>query len=220
MMSEAPINLEPTVRIVMPRRWVPTARLGMALAKGGFIVDAVCPPRHPIEMTSCARKISHYRGLSPLQSFSSAIAEHRPDLIVPGDDLATWHLHALYEQAKRLGEKGAGICELLERSLGAPASFPVVYERGEFLEFARRVGIRVPRTQVITCVADLEEWISKNGYPAVLKANGSSGGVGVRFVRNIAEGELALRSLRAPPLLLRAMTRAVVVRTSTSIRSA
>ncbi len=218
MMSEPPINLEPTVLIVTTRRWVPTARLAMALAKGGFIVDAVCPPRHPIEMTSCARKISHYRGLSPLQSFSSAIAEHRPDLIVPGDDLATWHLHALYEQAKRLGEKGTGICALLERSLGAPASFPVVYKRGEFLEFARKAGVRVPRTQVVTCVADLEEWISKNGYPAVLKANGSSGGVGVRIVRNVAEGELALRFLKAPPLLLRAIKHAVVDHDYTLIR--
>ena len=218
MMSEPRINQEPKVLIATTRRWVPTARLAMALAKAGFIVDAVCPPGHPIEMTSCARKISHYRGLSPLQSFSSAIIEHRPDLIVPGDDLATWHLHALYEQGTNLGEKGARLCDLLERSLGAPASFPLVYERGEFLEFARKAGVRVPRTQVITSGADFEGWISKNGYPVVLKANGSSGGVGVRIVCNVAEGKLALRSLKSPPLLLRAIKRAVVDHDYTLIR--
>jgi hypothetical protein len=218
MMLEPQINSKPTVLIATTRRWVPTARLAIALARAGFVVDAVCPPGHPLELISCARKISHYRGLAPLTSFSSAIAEHRPDLIVPGDDLATWHLHALYEQITTLGEKGAEICDLIERSLGAPSSFPIVYERGQFLEFARKAGVQVPRTQVLTGVADLEEWVSQNGYPTVLKANGTSGGDGVRIVRNRTEGKAALRFLKAPPLLLRAIKRAVVNHDYTLIR--
>jgi len=210
--------MEPKVLIATTRRWVPTSRLAMALAKAGFIVDAVCPPGHPLEMTSCANRVQAYSGLAPLNSFSRAIAEQRPDLIVPGDDLATWHLHALYEQEKTRGPKGSATCDLIERSLGAPASFPVVYARGEFLDFAQKLGMRVPRSQVITCGADLEAWISKHGFPTVLKANGTSGGVGVRIVRNLEEAKLAFRALAAPPLLLRALKRAVVDQDYTLIR--
>ncbi len=204
------MNVEPKVLIATTRRWVPTARLAMGLAKAGFIVEAVCPPGHPIEMTSCANKVHAYRGLAPLKSFSAAIAEQRPDLIVPGDDLATWHLHAIYEQEKAREDKGSETSDVIERSLGAASSFPVVYARGEFLDLAQKLGIRVPKTKFIASLGDFEEWVSKNGFPVVLKANGTSGGVGVRIVRNLEEGKVAFRALAAPPLLLRALKRAVV----------
>ncbi len=133
--------------------------------------------------------------------------------------MATWHLHALYEQITTLGEKGAEICDLIERSLGAPSSFPIVYERGQFLEFARKAGVQVPRTQVLTGVADLEEWVSQERLP-----DGAEGKRnfwkcdGVRIVRNRTEGKAALRFLKAPPLLLRAIKRAVVNHDYTLIR--
>jgi len=39
--SEAQISLKPSVLIATTRRWIPTARLAMALANAGFVVDAV-----------------------------------------------------------------------------------------------------------------------------------------------------------------------------------
>jgi hypothetical protein len=182
----------------------------MALANAGCTVEAVCPGRHPLAKTSTVRKVHTYRGLFPTTSFAAAITSARPDLIVPGDDLATRHLHGLYDRERRRGKAGALICELIERSLGAPESFSVVYSRARFIELAQKEGIRVPKTATIGNIDDLKEWEHQSGFPAVLKTNGSSGGYGVRIVRTLKEAERAFQELQAPPLLARVAKRSVV----------
>jgi hypothetical protein len=198
--------VKPTVLIATTSRWLPTARLAMALAHAGCIVDAVCPARHPLGKVSDIRQTYAYRGLTPLMSFARAIAETRPDLIVPGDDLATLHLHRLHGQEGR-GRKTA---TLIERSLGMPESFPVVYARTRFMELAQEEGIRAPKTEVIANALALKKWVGRMGFPTVLKANGTSGGDGVRIVHRLEEAERALRALQAPPLFPRAVKRALV----------
>jgi hypothetical protein len=146
----------------------------------------------------------------PTASFAAAIASSKPDLIVPGDDLATRHLHGLYDRERRRGKAGALICELIERSLGAAESFSVVYSRTPFIELAQKEGISVPKTANIGNIDDLKEWEHQSGFPAVLKTNGSSGGYGVRIVRTLKEAERAFRELQAPPLLARVAKRSVV----------
>jgi hypothetical protein len=202
--------MKPTVLIATTSCWVPTARLAMALADSGCMVDAVCPRRHPLGKIRAIRKLYPYRGLTAMHSFVDAIAASRADLIVPGDDLATSHLHRLYNLAQQRGPAGQEICELIERSLGSAESFPVVYARSAFMELARQSGVRAPRTEVIANVEQLRNWISRVGLPTVLKANGTSGGDGVRVVHTFEEAERAFRALQAPPLLLRALKRAVV----------
>jgi formate-dependent phosphoribosylglycinamide formyltransferase (GAR transformylase) len=150
-----------------------------------------------------------YRDLMPLSSFENAIAAANPDLIVPGDDLATRHLQELYRRERRHGKAGV-LCEVIERSLGAPDSFPVVYERTTFMEHAHEEGIRVPKTEVVANTNELRKWITRVGFPTVLKANGTSGGDGVRLVCTIEEAERGFRALQAPPLLARAVKRALV----------
>ena len=88
--------MKPVVLIATTCRYFPIARLAMALAKVGFTVDAVCPSGHPISKMHAVRKLYAYRGLSPVASFLDAINAAKPDLLVSGDDLATWHLHDLY----------------------------------------------------------------------------------------------------------------------------
>ncbi|MGH7839223.1 MAG: ATP-grasp domain-containing protein, partial [Candidatus Binataceae bacterium] len=151
-----------------------------------------------------------YYGLSPLESFTDAIAAAKPDLIVPGDDLATRHLYDLHRHARHLGKEGAHTRELIERSLGAPESFQVLYERARFIEAARQEGVAVPQTEVIRNVQALREYIERVGFPVALKANGTSGGEGVRVVRTMEEAERAFRVLQAPPSAVRALKRAVV----------
>src|SRR5579862_3310173 len=125
-------SVKPTVLIATTTRWIPTARLAVALANAGFIVDAVCPSEHPITNTEATRKTYKYKGLDPLTSFEDAISTSKPDLIVPGDDRATQHLHLLYDQACGKGETGKPICALIERSLGASENFPALYARTKF----------------------------------------------------------------------------------------
>ena len=209
--------MKPTVLIATTSHWFPAARLAMALASAGCTVDAVCPSRHSLGKMSVVRQIHPYRGLMPLHSFADAIAATNPDLIVPGDDLATTHLHRLHAREKLRGSGGQTICELIERSLGTAESFPVVYARAAFMEVAREEGIRAPKTEVIASLQDLRNSVVRVGFPMVLKADGTSGGEGVRVVQTMDEAERAFRALQAPPLLARAAKRAFMDRDKTLV---
>jgi Carbamoyl-phosphate synthase L chain, ATP binding domain len=182
----------------------------MALANAGWMVDAICPQPHPLDKTSSLRQTHAYRGLTPLLSLANAIAATKPDLIVPGDDPATLYLHRLYQRERRRGEAGGPICALIERSLGPPESFPIVYARTAFMELARHEDIRVPRTELVGNASDLRQCLARMGFPAVLKANCTSGGAGVKIIRTFDDAEDAFHSLQAPPLLARAAKRVLV----------
>lgn len=202
--------MKPTILIVTTSRWFPTARLAMALAGAGCVVDAVCPTGHPLGKMRSVRRVYAYRGLTPISSFARALEAARPDLIVPGDELATRHLHDLYFRERRQEKAGQWVCESIERSLGSPESFPVVYARTAFIEMAREEGVRAPKTEVITDLDHLRKWVAQVGLPTVLKSDGTSGGEGVQVARTIEEAERAFRALQAPPLLARAAKRAVI----------
>jgi hypothetical protein len=200
----------PIVLLVATERWHPTARIGMALAEAGCVVDAVCPSGHPIQLTRAVRQMYKYKGLRPLASLSDAIRTSRPNLVIPADDLATWHLHELSKRQGSRGTAGTEICSLIERSLGSADSFPVVSARNAFMQVAREEGVRVPETMVIANASDLHGWIARMGFPMVLKANGTSGGDGVKVVNTVGEAERGFRKLQSPPLLARAVKRAVI----------
>jgi hypothetical protein len=208
--TELGISVKPTVLIATTSQWFSTARLAMALADAGCVVDAVCPPQHPLRTTSLVRQIHAYHGLRPVHSFAEAISASKPDLIVPGDDLSTQHLHKLYQRACRNPKAKSPVCAVIERSLGAPESFPVVYARTTVLELAKAEGVRVPKTAVIANLVDLRNWVDRVGLPTVLKADGTSGGEGVRVVCTMDEAEKALRRLQAPPMVAKALKWALV----------
>jgi hypothetical protein len=124
--------------------------------------------------------------------------------------LATRQLHDLYHQEVKRGRAAATVCSLIERSLGASETFPVVYARTRVMELAQEEGVRVPKTSVIASVDDLRKWADQVGFPAVLKVDCTSAGKGVRIVSTLEEAERAFRTLEAPPVLLRAVKRALV----------
>ena len=202
--------MKPKVLVATTCRWLPAVRLALALADAGCKVDAVCPPRHPLTKTKIDGVLHKYQGLAPVRSFARAIAQSKPDLIIPCDDLATAHLYACYRREIRFGEEGNPSCTLIERSLGSSESFRVVSSRAAFMRLAQEEGIRVPRTEVISDIEELRKCTSLLGFPVVLKANGTSGGEGVRVVRTPEEGERAFHLLQSPPLFARAAKRALV----------
>jgi hypothetical protein len=205
---ELPVN--PTILIVTSKNWVPTARLALALCHAGFEVEALCPPRHPLRYALAASQLHTYQGLTPLSSMARAIAAAKPDLVVPGDDLAVEHLHELH---RRLGLQSGSTTEvgsLIARSLGSPECFPAIHSRAGFISLAREEGIRVPETDTIQSGEDVRNWIGRVGLPTVLKADGTSGGEGVRIVRTDAEAQQAFESLRSAPVLARAFKRALL----------
>lgn len=200
--------MKPSVLVTTTCHWFPTARLAVALANAGFTVGAAHPSRHPLCKTTAVSKTYPYRGLAPLTSFAVAISAMKPDLIVPADDYAARNLHSLYDRESRSGKGELGA--LIERSLGSPESFSVVNARSAFMQLAEQSGVRVAQTQVIATAGELRRWISRVGLPTVLKADGTSGGDGVRIVHTLEDAEQALRDLQAPPLLARAAKRALV----------
>jgi hypothetical protein len=202
--------MNPTVLIATTSCWYPTARLAMALASAGCEVEMVCPASHPARKTKAVRRTHVYRGLAPLNSFARAITTTRPDFIVSGDDLATQHLHHLHAREKIGGNAESPICALIERSLGAPESFAVVNARAAFMDLAYQEGVRVPPTRVIRNIGELKTWIACTGLPTVLKADGSSGGDGVRIANTLTEAERFFKELQSPPLLARAAKRALL----------
>jgi hypothetical protein len=209
--------LKPTVLIVTTSRWFPTARLAVALAHAGCNVAAVCPSGHPISKTTVVTRIFAYRGLAPLRSVAEAIRGTNPDLLVSGDDLATWHLHCLHAQEQRLRSHkfGSPFSQLIERSVGAPEFFDAIEDRASFMNLANEEGVRIPKTAIIASSEELHQWTAQVGFPTVLKANGTSGGVGVRVVNNAGQALIALRDLQAPPLMARAAKRAIFDRDTT-----
>ena len=181
----------------------------MALANAGCAVEVVCPADHPVGKANAPLHTHTYHGLAPLLSFKNAIVAANPDLIVPGDDLATRHLHDLHRREQQSNSASA-ICKLIECSLGAPASFPVMFARNDSMRAAEQQDIRVPKTTVVENVDDLKKVSAHFGFPLVLKADGTSGGSGVRIVHTLEEAEHALRILEAPPVFARAAKRALV----------
>jgi hypothetical protein len=202
--------VKPTALVITTTNWVPTARLAVALAKAGFRVEVLCPARHPVTKTAAASRIHRYKGLAPLRSVADAIAAAKPDVVVPGDDLATWHLHELYRRRERYARNAAALGDLIERSLGSPEAFPIAHSRAAFMDLAGEEGIRVPETGIVKNDEALRNWVERSGLPTVLKADGSSGGEGVRLVRTALEAHRAFRKLQSPPLLARALKRALL----------
>jgi hypothetical protein len=202
--------VKPTALVATSYQWYPTARIAMALARAGFKVEAVCPSRHPMFKTSAVQKGHRFHGLLPMTSLASAIEKAKPDLIVSGDDLTTLYLHRLHAREYRKGKVGSTICALIERSLGSSESFPIAYSRIALMKIAREEGVRIPETAAISDVEKLREWTRQFGLPAVLKADGTNGGEGVRTVRTPQEAEQQFHALQAPPVLARAAKRTLL----------
>jgi hypothetical protein len=56
---------------------------------------------------------------------------------------------------------------LIERSMGAGTSYPVLRSRAAFLQVAAELGIRVPATRTLTSEDELDAWRADS--PAILK---------------------------------------------------
>lgn len=200
----------PTALVVTTAKWFPTARLGVALHRAGFRVECMCPAKHPITTTRSVARTYFYDGLAPVSSLRRAIQAGRPDLVVSGDDFATRHLYELYDEEKSAGDSGRSICDLIERSLGSAAGFPVVTSRVALMALAEQEGIRIAATAAVPDRATLRKWIGERGLPVVLKADGSSSGEGVQVADTLRQADRAFDALQSPLSFVRMAKRALI----------
>lgn len=191
--------MAPKVLLATTCRWFSTARLAMAFHRVGCEVDLLCPPNHPAFSTHALQHRYRYHGVSALLSFRNAILDSQPDVLIPCDDVAMRHMHRLYSVASRSTDiNSTKICTLLQVSMGDPLSYPVTESREKFMATMRELGIRVPETQTVDSPDQVKQWLAHFGFPAVLKADGTSGGEGVKIVRTLPEALRAYEILHAP----------------------
>lgn len=196
--------------------WPLTARLAIAFGAVGCSPEVLCPAGNPAWATGSVSRRWSYEALAPLRSFRNCIENGAHDLIVPCDDLAVTHLNSLYESECRAGRTSGPLCELLQESLGDPDSLKTVAIRSALLRVAREEGIRVPISAPINSIDDMDAWGKENGYPAVIKADGTGGGRGVRVANTPQEARSAFRLLSHPGLA-RVIKRMLADRDSTWI---
>jgi predicted ATP-grasp superfamily ATP-dependent carboligase len=158
----------------------------MAFLRHGCNVSAVCPPGHPLRFVTGIETIYSYQGLASIGSLRAAIRAAQPTLIVPCDDPTVWQLHELHANE-------ADLRPLIVLSLGGAQAYPAIQQRGEVLRIAQSLGVRVPLTQTLGSVEELNDW--KFDKPAVLKLDGTWGGEGVTIVRSLTEATQRFHSV-------------------------
>jgi hypothetical protein len=169
--------------------WPLAARLAMAFLRNGCRVAAICPPGHPLRFVDGIETVYTYSGLSSLGSLKAAITATNPDLIASCDDGVVWQLHLIHEAEPALRA-------IIERSLGPAEHYPTIRSRGQFLLAAQALGIRIPETQTIDSVSQLQNWSFQS--PGVIKLDGTWGGSGVAIVHSRQEAAAAYQRLSTP----------------------
>lgn len=178
---------QPIVLLSASLWWPASARLAMAFLESGCGVAAICPVGHPLRFVRGVAAVFPYRGLRPTGSLMAAIRVANPDLIVPCDDGAAWHLRELHRG-------GDEFRSLIERSLGGAEAYAIVRSRYQVMQAASEMGIRVPAMRSIMSSQDLNNAAIE--WPAVLKTDGSWGGEGVAIVRNASQAERFVSLIR------------------------
>jgi carbamoylphosphate synthase large subunit len=172
------------------------ARLASAFTKVGAHVSSINPHGSPVAKVRLLKEQFHYSARRPLKALSNAIRSAQPDLIIPCDDRVVEHLHQLHAQSAVSQNRKLSV--LIERSLGSPAGYQVVTNRGELLSLAKDLGIKIPETASLRTKEDLKKFAERHGFPVVLKVDGTWGGTGVRIVYSLGEAEEAFDQLTGP----------------------
>jgi hypothetical protein len=162
----------------------------------GHDVSIVCPmSAHPSRKVRVAHRTFPYKPLNPLDSLADAIEAAKPDIIIPCDDLAVRHLHRLYSSKRARHGCDVDIPALIVRSLGPPKSYATIDSRYLLLKLSRVEQVLTPETSIIDSLDDLRELRSTQPLPWVLKADGTTGGVGVRIAHTLEEAQAYYRDL-------------------------
>jgi hypothetical protein len=168
----------PYVLVAAAILWPNAVRLCRAFHEVGFEVGAIALPQHPVHRSKAPDRAFEYRPSAAVDSLREAIAERRPDVIIPCDDRIVGHLCSL----RALGDDDTAT--LIETLLGSGGASGVLAKRATLGEISRLPDVDVPRTDNVVNVADLQHWVHKFGLPAVLKLDGSWGGNDIMVVRD------------------------------------
>jgi predicted ATP-grasp superfamily ATP-dependent carboligase len=199
----------PGVLIVHTLLWPNAARLAMAFRTADCQVHALCRRNHPMRRLSIGVRLHIYHPFAPLRSLRGAIELARPDFLIPCDDPAVALILELYSRLEGTTSSGKRTRALIEQSLGNPDSYKLAAARDQFAAIASRAGVLAPRTDRVTSFNEVEQWLDRQGFPALLKANDSWGGNGVVVIRSLKEAKCAYRKMSGSRNLARVVKRLV-----------
>lgn len=199
--------MAPKILIVHTLEWANAARLALAFRSAGCSVTALCLPNHQLRAISSLERIYTYRPFARLRSLKAAIIGADPDLIVPCDDTAVVLMHRLHARLRDSSGTAVRVRTVIERSLGRPDHYHAITTRSMLPGLAARASVRTPRTDPVADLGMLRQSFPGHGGAAVLKADHSWGGWGVRIVGNIGEAELAFRGMTGGRYLALTMKR-------------
>jgi glutathione synthase/RimK-type ligase-like ATP-grasp enzyme len=175
------------------------ARISIALACVGFRVAALTPYGHPARQAGKIREHFAYHTRFSLKSIIRAIDRSSPDLLACTDDLAARELQTLHQRAAASNDRaGRRVADLIELSLGPPASFSAIRNKSDFLALAELEGLRCPKTIVFPAARAFERTQASLSYPIVVKADHSDGGRCVRIVSRDADLRAVVWELQTP----------------------
>ena len=138
--------------------------------------------------------LASLRGIAPALCLGSGHRRHA-SLIVACDDRSAKHLYELYY---RQTARDTPIAQVIARSLGRLESCRIAQARSELISIARADGVRAPPMRLVKNTAGLRNALTEIGLPAVLKVDGSWGGMGVLAAHSDDQAELARRLLAHP----------------------
>jgi Carbamoyl-phosphate synthase L chain, ATP binding domain len=202
----------PKVLLITAYRWPTTTRLALALSEAGITVEALCPVDHSLARVKFVSKVYRYGALSPLRNLRNAIEASKPDFIIPSDDTTAAQLHEFYKLTNATDSVSNKMRSLIAHSLGDPTNYPIFYSRARIASLAHTAGVLSPTTTNIRNHDELFSQLENVGFPAVLKSDGSYGGMGVIFIHTRAEAKHAFGKLTAHNNVARALKRLIVDR--------
>ena len=173
---------DPLALLVTTKIWPSTGQLATALAAAAFRVAVIGPPGHPLLAHGNLRFAMPLLGRE--RRLPALIARIAPDVILPCDEIA-------------LGALGR---------LGLVVSPP---SRADLIATARQAGLAAPLMRALNGPEDLQQWIGTEGLPAVLKTDGSWGGMGVVIARDTDQARRDYARLAAGSGLIRSVKRAL-----------
>jgi len=199
--------MAPKILIVHTLEWSNAARLALAFRSAGCTVYALCRRRHQLRAIGSLERVYTYEPFARIRSLRAAIDDADPDLIVPCDDPAVVLMHRLYWREEKSTGSGTRIRATIKRSLGQPDSYHIITTRSRLAGVAERANVLLPSTTRVSSLDTLKEWFAREGSVAVIKADHSWGGWGVRIVSNLREAEAAFHRMTGARYCALAMKR-------------
>lgn len=178
-------------------QWMGISRLPKALSQAGFEVVTLGPAGSFLSRTAYAQR--HYSmpvGANVLDWLLKVVGSEQPQLVVPGCDSAVTVLH-YFERVHGAAAAGdpAQLAALIRESLGNADHYGTTESKHALSAYAEKLGIPVPPQAPAESATDAQAFAQRHGYPAVLKAEASAAGLGVRICADAQEVERGLLSL-------------------------